>query len=89
MLELIGTKAAMSEKISFNVRLASLNSSESVFRGFFFSFRKSVNACFGVFGCPKITELHDIQDLIIYFLSISCVWLDMLVFVENLPAATN
>lgn len=81
MLELVGTKAAMSEKISFNVRLASLNSSESVFRGGFFFIQKKCQ--------HKITEFHDIQDLIIYFLSISCVWLDMLVFVESLPAATN
>lgn len=78
----------MSEKISFNVRLASLNSSESVFRGGFF-IQKKCQHLFWCFGCPKITELHDIQDLIIYFLSISCVWLDMLVFVENLPAATK
>lgn len=89
MLELVGTKAAMSEKISFNVRLASLNSSESVFRGGVFFIQKKCQHLFWCFGCPKITEFHDIQDLIIYFLSISCVWLDMLVFVESLPAATN
>lgn len=52
MLELVWTKADMSEKISFNVRLATLNSSESVFRGVFFHSEK-VSTLVLVFWLPK------------------------------------
>lgn len=51
MLELVWTKADMSEKISFNVGLATLNSSESVFRGVFF-IQKKCQHLFWCFGCP-------------------------------------
>lgn len=63
MLELVGTKAAMSEKISFNVRLASLNSSESVFRGGVFFHSEKVSTLVLVFWLPKNNRVSGLNNL--------------------------